>query len=350
MNTKKLFTILILLFIILSITACEEDTDDRPPLEQSCGDGVCDERESKKGFCPEDCQDNDIKDNDKDQRLEELKQDAIANFNGEVIENLEYANVDGTSLLLDLYLPDTEETLPVIVWVHGGAWTAGSKDDVANYIVLIASNDYVVVSMDHRPSSQTIFPAQIHDVKAAIRYLRANPNNYNYNPENIGAVGSSSGGHLVSLLGTSANIEELEGEVGTYLEYSSTVQAVVDLFGPVNIQTLTEDCENLCLMDHDTSTSPESGLLGCRPSECPDEASEASATTYISADDPPFLIIHGDEDLTISYLQSQNFNQLLQDNGLESEFILAEGYGHDRSMAKVYLDEIIDFFDSHLKD
>ncbi len=350
MNTKTLLTILILIIITLSISACEEDTDDRPPIGQSCGDGVCDERESKKGICPEDCREIDpiADDDDDDTRINEFKIKALERFDGELIENLEYANIDETSLLLDLYLPDTEETLPVVVWVHGGAWNTGSKDDVANYNVLIASNDYVVASIDHRYSSQAIFPAQIHDVKAAIRYLRANPNNYNYNPENIGAIGSSSGGHLVSLLGTSSGY--LEGEVGDYLEYSSTVQAVVDLFGPVNIQTLTEDCENICVMDHDTSTSPESGLLGCRPSECPDEASEASATTYISADDPPFLIIHGDEDSTISYLQSQDFNQLLQDNGLESEFILAEGYGHDRSMAAFYLDEIIDFFDSHLKD
>ncbi|MFH1785202.1 MAG: alpha/beta hydrolase [Candidatus Micrarchaeota archaeon] len=272
---------------------------------------------------------------------------------GQVVltSNIEYANVDGTSLLLDIYTPvNITEKLPLIVWIHGGAWTTGSKNDVISSAASISNGGYVVASIDYRFSQDEIFPAQIHDVKAAIRWLRANEAKYNYTTEKIGVIGSSAGGHLASLLGTSGDVEELEGNIGGNLGYSSKVQAVVDLYGPVNLVTLTGDCSGICYMDHDSPTSPESNLIGCQLSQCLDKAKAASATNYISVDDPPFLIIHGDQDGTVAPAQSENFYANLTNAGVEAKFMVAEGYDHTRAIATAYKQEILIFFDKYLKN
>jgi acetyl esterase/lipase len=152
----------------------------------------------------------------------------------DVYQNVEYANVDGQSMLLDLYIPkNAAEPVPVIVWIHGGGWYEGGKDWYAP--TRFIDHGYAAVSISYRLTGVAPFPAQIYDCKGAIRWLRANAAKYNIDPDRIGVFGSSAGGHLAALLGTSGGVKELEGDVGGNLEYSSDVQAVCDSFGPINL-------------------------------------------------------------------------------------------------------------------
>jgi acetyl esterase/lipase len=138
----------------------------------------------------------------------------------EAARDIEYARPDGTPLLLDLYVPkDARNPLPLVVWIHGGAWRAGSKDRCP--AIRVTKRGYVVASVNYRLSQQAIFPAQIEDCKAAIRWLRANAAKYHVDSERIGVWGSSAGGHLVALLGTSGNVEDLEGSALDYLRGES---------------------------------------------------------------------------------------------------------------------------------
>ena len=151
--------------------------------------------------------------------------------------DLVYAKTPQRELALDLYIPDGATKPPLIVWVHGGAWRAGSKAKPPALWML--ERGYAVASISYRLSQQAVFPAQIHDCKAAIRWLRAHASKYGYDAERIGAWGASAGGHLVALLGTSSGVKELEGDLG-YNDQSSRVQAVVDYFGPTDVTAMSK--------------------------------------------------------------------------------------------------------------
>lgn len=157
-----------------------------------------------------------------------------------ILRDLEYASVDGVSLGLDLYLPDPAQSTPVplVIWVHGGGWRAGSKNGTDAPDTL--GDDYAVASIDYRLSGIETFPAQIHDVKAAVRWLRAHAAEYSLDPERFGAWGSSAGGHLVALLGVTCGNPDLEGAVGENLDQQSCVQAVCDFYGPTDLLALLE--------------------------------------------------------------------------------------------------------------
>ncbi len=269
-----------------------------------------------------------------------------------IYEDLEYAVADGVSLKLDLYRPSGYGyDVPLLVWTHGGGWSGGDKSNEASMCERLALAGYAVASLNFRSSDQAIFPAQVHDVKAAVRWLRANGAEYGIDTEKIGAIGSSSGGHLAAMLGLTANDEVLEGGLGDHLDQSSSVQAVVDMFGPVDLTMLDSDCADFCKIDHRDPDSPESRLLGCTLNnfDCHDAEVAASPVAYVTEDDPPFLIIHGDEDPTIPIAQSQKLMINLSHVGVEAEFIKAKGYEHDRSMFWDYVGQIVAFFDEHLK-
>ncbi|MCK4751454.1 MAG: alpha/beta hydrolase, partial [Bacteroidales bacterium] len=139
---------------------------------------------------------------------------------------------------LDLYIPESDGAMPCLIWIHGGAWLAGSKDGLPREVDMLPDHGYVVASIGYRLSSEAIFPAQIFDCKAAIRFLKANAGTYGIDPNKMAVSGSSAGGHLVALLGTSCDIQELEGELGEHLDQSSCVQAVCDFFGPTDLLAL----------------------------------------------------------------------------------------------------------------
>ena len=224
---------------------------------------------------------------------------------------------------LDLYVPDTGENLPLIIWVHGGAWRGGDKTHYVRMEYL--TTGYAGASINYRLSQHAIFPAQIEDVKAAVRWLRANAETYRLDPNRFAAWGSSAGGHLVAMLGTTGDVAEFE--VGEHLTVSSRVQAVVDYFGPTDF--LQMDAQSLPDgLVHDAPDSPESQLVGGPIQEHKDRVARANPITYVSKDDSPFLIIHGDQDKLVPYQQSVLLKDALEAAGVPVTFYQVEGGGH----------------------
>ena len=224
---------------------------------------------------------------------------------------------------LDLYIPEMGEDLPLIIWVHGGAWRGGDKTHTIRMEYLKAG--YAGASLNYRLSQHAIFPAQIEDVKAAVRWLRANAKTYRLDPNRFAAWGSSAGGHLVAMLGTTGDVAEFE--VGENLKVSSRVQAVVDYFGPTDF--LQMDAQSLPEgLVHDAPDSPESQLVGGPIQEHQDRVARANPITYVSKDDSPFLIIHGDRDKLVPYQQSVLLKDALEAAGVPVTFYKVEGGGH----------------------
>lgn len=227
------------------------------------------------------------------------------------MRDLEYANVDGESLRLDLYLPEKPDTKPpLLVWIHGGGWTKGSKSQFNPIFVRLTTEGYAAASIDYRLEGLVSHPKQIHDCKGAIRWLRANADKFGYDVTRIGAGGGSAGGHLVLLLGLSTGIEELEGDVGGNLDHSSQVHAVVDLFGPSALELFAENSDHF------------------RRNKAPELLKAASPVTYLTKHDPPLLIFHGDKDQLVPLSQSEHIHKLYQELGLESSLHIIEGAGH----------------------
>jgi acetyl esterase/lipase len=258
-----------------------------------------------------------------------------------VLRDLAYVKDGHERQRLDLYLPaKAAGPLPVVVWVHGGAWLAGGKDRCP--AVPLVGKGYAVASVNYRLSQHARFPAQIEDCKAAVRWLRAHAREYNLDAEHIGVWGASAGGHLVALLGTTGGVKELEGKGGN-LDRSSRVQAVVDLFGPTDFLRMGGG--------HDKPDSPESRLIGGAIQQNKDKAARANPITYVKKDAPPFLILHGDRDRTVPLGQSELLAEALRKAGVEVTFRPIEGAGHGGrefdSPANRKLIE--DFFDKHLR-
>jgi len=261
--------------------------------------------------------------------------------------NIEYAKPNNISLKLDIYLPkNVSKPYPVIVFVHGGGWRVGSKDDPpTDFLVLLG---YAVVSINYRLSQQALFPAQLYDCKAAIRWIRANAGQYGFNPQKIGAWGGSAGGHLVALLGTTANIDSLEGKVGGNLLFSSAVQAVCDWYGPANFLTI---CDYPSTINHCSSTSPEAELIGGAIPNNPQKAWAASPIAYVTKNAPPFLIMHSTGDMAVPFHQSVELDSALRQVGVKVTFKAVVGNLHgvgvfsNDSTRK----EVADFFDRQLR-
>lgn len=240
------------------------------------------------------------------------------------IKDLEYGKAADRPMRLDLYVPEkADKPLPLIIWIHGGAWLAGSKDNPSPAL-RYTSQGYAVAQVGYRLSQEAIFPAQVHDCKAAVRWLRANASKYNLDPEKFIAWGASAGGHLVALLGVSGGVAELEGEVND-LKTSSRVQGVIDWFGPTDFLRIGDAERDRA---HNEPNSPESKLIGVGILENKDKAAKASPITYVSKDAPPFLIMHGDRDLTVPYTQSEFFEDALKKAGVDVTLVRMKGAGH----------------------
>jgi acetyl esterase/lipase len=256
--------------------------------------------------------------------------------------DLEYVRGGHERQRLDLYLPEkADRPLPVIVWVHGGAWLAGSKEGGGPSLSFVRRG-YAVASINYRLSQHARFPAQIEDCKAAIRWLRANAKTYGLDPDHIGVWGASAGGHLVALLGTSGDVKELEGKDGP-ADQSSRVQAVVDWFGPTDVTKMGGS--------HDGPDSPEARLLGGPVQENKEKAERANPIAYVTKDDPPFLILHGDKDTTVPFSQSELLEEALRKAGLDVTFRPVKGAGHGgREFSSEENRKLVEeFFDKHLK-
>lgn len=228
-----------------------------------------------------------------------------------------YADSDNPRQKLDLLLPKqraSDKALPVVAFIHGGGWRngdkAGGRRRVAPYV---ASGQFVGVSIGYRLSDEATWPAQIHDCKAAIRWLKAHADSLGIDPDRIGVMGSSAGGHLVAMLGTSGDVKDLDGSLGSHTDVSSRVACVVDEYGPTNFLTMNDFPSRI---DHLSPTSPESLLIGGPITEHKDKVRHASPLTCVSKDDPPFLIVHGTKDPLVPYNQSEVLEAALKKAGV----------------------------------
>ncbi|MEZ6136374.1 MAG: alpha/beta hydrolase [Pirellulaceae bacterium] len=257
-----------------------------------------------------------------------------------VLRDVVYGTGGGRDLTMHIVLPKepTDLPLPAYVWVHGGGWQAGTKDGGVMKVIPMVREGFVGATIEYRLTGEAPFPAQIEDCKCAIRYLRAHSQKYNLDPKRIAVGGSSAGGHLVALLGTSGGVKELEGE-GGWADQSSNVQAVVDFYGPSNFKAFvtTPGYEH-----HNNAGSPESKLLG-GGEVLSNEAGikRVNPITYIDKDDPPFLIIHGTDDRTVPPNQSEALDQALKSNNVESTLHIIQGAGHGGpAFAKPQIEEM----------
>jgi acetyl esterase/lipase len=242
--------------------------------------------------------------------------------------NIPYVENGHHNQVLDIYLPEnpSEKPLPLMIWIHGGAWMAGSQ---ANPPVLyLVKKSFAVASIQYRFSKDAIWPAQSYDCKAAIRFLRANAGKYNFDANRFAVGGDSAGGHLAAFIGTSGDVKEMEGDLGN-TNVSSRVQAVVDWFGPTDITVIGAQSGPHSMIQHDDAKSPEALLLGGTVQEKKELAKTANPLTYIDKNDPPFLIMHGDNDQLVPLAQSTMLAKALIDAGVEVTMKTIPGAGHE---------------------
>jgi acetyl esterase/lipase len=244
--------------------------------------------------------------------------------------NLPFAVIPGYRILrLDLHVPrGAKQPVPVVVYASGGAWTLSIKHH-GPWTFLPAAG-YAVATVEYRVSGEARFPVPIHDLKGAVRWLRAKASTYNLDPGRIGGWGSSAGGHLMAMLAVTNGMPTFEGEVGENLEQSSSVLSVIDHYGVTDLAALAEDTNGIprVIEYFGTATSPETRFLGYIPQENLEEAAKANPTTYVSSETVPFLIMHGDADTRVGIGQSRRFYQALRDAGVDVTFHVIPGANH----------------------
>jgi acetyl esterase/lipase len=236
--------------------------------------------------------------------------------------DLQYAEVDGLPLKLDLFLPAAKNP-PLIVWIHGGAWRAGSKADMP--LGQLVEQGYAVASVDYRLSTVAPFPAQAHDLKGAIRFLRAKASEYSFDGSRIAVAGGSAGGHLAALVGVTNGNKELEGDVGGNLDQKSDVQAIISLFGASD---LTKILAQSTAKGREMRAPALQLLLGAQPDEKPELAKLASPVAHVDAHDPPLLLVHGDADPQMPPEQSRELAAAYQKAGLTVRLEIIPGAVH----------------------
>ena len=243
---------------------------------------------------------------------------------------------------LDLYLPEKSAgPLPLVVWVHGGGWQNGSKDQCLPLRLGFTGRGYAVASLNYRLSGHAIFPAQIEDCQAAVRWLRDHAKDYGLDPERFAAWGSSAGGHLVALLGTAGDSTEFAPTPRP--KTSARVQAVCDFYGPTD---LLKFAATPGYVSHAKPDSPESKLLGGPVLELPVQAKRANPLTFVGADDPPFFILHGSADPVVPPQQSALLHAALQAAGIPSvhRAITGAKHGGPEFSTPAVTDEVDAFF------
>jgi acetyl esterase/lipase len=239
------------------------------------------------------------------------------------IKDIIYAQAGSTALALDLHLPAGAKAPPLVVYLHGGAWQNGNK---SQYPAFLAQRGFAVASLDFRSTNEAPFPANIHDIKAGIRFLRANAREYGYRTERIAIVGASSGGHLAALAGVTGGNAELEGTLGNHPEQSSKVQAIVSYFGASNLTTILSQSTPAGI---EVRAPALQKLFGGSPEQKATLARLASPVFHVDAGDPPLLLLHGDQDAQMPINQMHELDGAYAAAGLEAETMVLHGVGHD---------------------
>ncbi|MBX7210866.1 MAG: alpha/beta hydrolase [Verrucomicrobiaceae bacterium] len=275
----------------------------------------------------------------------------LAEKNGVVVRlDQPYAASTNPKQMVDVYLPEkrnTDKPLPVVAFIHGGGWIHGDRIGYASAAIQLArTGDYAAVAVGYRLTDEAHWPEQIYDCKAAIRWIRGHARELNLDPDRIGATGSSAGGHLSSLVGTSGDVKELEGTLGSFTTNSSRVQCVANLCGP-------EDFTKALMFDKDgqpiVKDDAVMGLLGGTYEERHAEAVAASPLTYVSKDDPPFITFHGDADKRVAYANAGAIHAALQKAGVRSLLVPITGGGHGSVNHPDVMKRAKVFFDRHLR-
>lgn len=232
-----------------------------------------------------------------------------------------YAEVDGKALGLDLYVP--KPGAPLVVHVHGGAWRAGTKADGVPMFLVDAG--FAVASLDFRQSTDAPFPANVHDIKAGIRFLRAKASEYGYDTDKVLITGASSGAHLAVLVGVTNGDAQLEGSVGDYADASSDVQAILSYFAATDLTTILSLSTPFGVGVREPALKL---LLGDLPDAVPELAQQASPVYHVDANDPPLLLLHGDRDPQMPVNQSLQMLGKYEELGLDVDFIPVHGAAH----------------------
>ncbi|SEM80898.1 alpha/beta hydrolase fold [Mesobacillus persicus] len=276
-----------------------------------------------------------------------IKTKQVSNQNVQLQTDITYKKIGDRDLKMHLLLPkNNNRTLPVIIFIKGSSWGKYKPQDTLGFIpqlVRFAKKGYIVASIEHRTSHEAKFPAQIHDVKAAVRYLKEKSDDYHINPNRIGVWGTSSGGHLAALLGTSCTAPELEGLPNTSKQ-SSCVQAVVDWYGPTDFLRMRKEGYNA-----EVAHSAESILIGGPILQNKEKVKTANPITYITKNAPPFLIMHGDKDKRVPFNQSELLYEALKKNGVDVTLYKVKGGGHGSGFGHPEIFKTVqEFFDRHL--
>ncbi len=265
--------------------------------------------------------------------------------------DINYANDDQVYHNLDIYLPsEIKPTYKAIIVIYGSAWFSNNAKSsaISSLGKPLLDAGFAVVSINHRSSSDAGYPAQINDVKAAIRYIRANADKYKIDPSFIGITGFSSGGHLSAMAGVTNGIKDytfgsvtmdIEGDIGEFTSTSSRVDAVVDWFGPVDMARMS-NCE-----EPNGANSPEAALIKCNPLENPDMVKMISPINFVDKNSIRFVVIHGDADNVVPHCQSVFFSDALDKMGHLEKMITAPGGGHGAgTFNEANYKEMTDFF------
>jgi acetyl esterase/lipase len=243
----------------------------------------------------------------------------------EVQRDIAYGTVGGMELALDIYMPANVDSPPLVVFVHGGAWRNGNKDRAP---MQFPENGFAMASLDFRQSGDAQFPAMIHDIKGAIRFLRSHAGDYGYSPEKFAITGESSGGHLAALVGVTNGHAELEGNVGGHENVSSDIQAIISYYGASDLTTILAQSPSVGLRIRPPALE---ALLGALPEDAPEIAQLASPVYHVDANDPPLLLFHGDRDPQMPINQAHQLDGEYANLGLDVHFDVVHGSAHGGS-------------------
>jgi acetyl esterase/lipase len=240
-----------------------------------------------------------------------------------VVRDIEYARAGTQALQLDLHLPSGKPNAPLVVWVHGGAWRSGSRKEMP--LGELVADGYAVASVDYRLSTQARFPAQIHDIKAAIRFLRGHGDDWNLSTRKILVAGDSAGGHLAALVGVSNGLGELEGDVGNDRSQSSDVQGIISFYGGSDLTTILQQSTPKGLSMRVPALDL---LLGGQPEDVSALARLASPVFHVDKADPPLLLVHGDQDPQMPVNQALELLGAYQKAEASVQLEIVHGAGH----------------------
>ena len=262
------------------------------------------------------------------------------------ISNIDYVGNGNPRQMLDLYFPEKfKKPLPVVMWIHGGAWRKGSKENAGMALQARSLGECAVVSVGYRLTQEAQWPAQIHDCKAALRWVRANAEKHGLDADRIAVWGASAGGHLVAMLGTTQNEEYYDGKLGPHVGTKTDVKCVVNYFGPTDFVKMNSQGS---AMNHDAPDSPEGQLLGGKVSELTPKAKKASPGYQVTKDDAPILTVHGTKDRLVPYEQGKVFDEVLDKAGVDSILLTVEGGGHGQGFGNEVRKTVREFLSQQL--